>query len=49
MRLESWWDETAWDARLRVDLAEIMDDLEPGWAGWRAEWRARAGEPVTAG
>lgn len=24
-----WWVEPP-----RVDLAEIMDDLEPGWAGW---------------
>ena len=27
----SWWQDT-----LRVDLADIMDDLEPGWRAWRA-------------
>jgi hypothetical protein len=21
---------------LRVDLAEIMDELDPGWSAWRA-------------
>lgn len=26
----SWWQEP-----LRVDLAEIMDDLEPGWRTWQ--------------
>lgn len=26
----SWWQEP-----LRVDLDEIMDDLEPGWSAWR--------------
>lgn len=25
-----WWNEP-----LRVELAEIMDDLDPGWAAWR--------------
>lgn len=25
----SWWEET-----LRVDLSEIMDDLDPGWQAW---------------
>lgn len=23
-----------WDEALRVDLDEIMDDLDPGWATW---------------
>ncbi len=27
----SWWPEEP----LRVDLAEIMDDLDPGWSAWR--------------
>jgi hypothetical protein len=27
-----WWVEPP-----PVDLAEIMDELEPGWAAWRAE------------
>jgi hypothetical protein len=26
----SWWHEP-----LRVELTEIMDDLDPGWAAWR--------------
>lgn len=26
----TWCDEA-----LRVDLAEIMDDLDPGWSSWR--------------
>jgi hypothetical protein len=26
----SWWEEP-----LRVELTEIMDDLDPGWAAWR--------------
>jgi hypothetical protein len=25
-----WWQEP-----LRMDLAEIMDDLDPGWSAWR--------------
>ncbi|MDQ3951508.1 MAG: hypothetical protein M3279_00895 [Actinomycetota bacterium] len=37
MRFSSWWDETAWDGRLRVDLAEVMDELDPGWAAWKAD------------
>ena len=28
--MSTWWVEP-----LRVDLAEIMDDLDPGWASWR--------------
>ncbi|MDQ4025797.1 MAG: hypothetical protein M3217_09970 [Actinomycetota bacterium] len=27
----NWWQEA-----VRVELAEIMDDLEPGWSEWRA-------------
>lgn len=34
MRWRSWWEEPGWERRVRVDLAEIMDDLEPGWAAW---------------
>ena len=34
-----WWD----DAPVRVDLAEIMDDLDPGWSGWREPQPAGAG------
>lgn len=26
-----WWQEE----HLRVELAEIMDDLDPGWSAWR--------------
>lgn len=28
---ESWWQDT-----FRVELEEIMDDLEPGWSTWLA-------------
>ena len=38
-----WWDESSSDARLRVDLAEIMDDLDPGWSAWREPEPAGAG------
>jgi hypothetical protein len=33
-----WWEEP-----LRVELAEIMDDLDPGWSAWR-----NRPEPVAA-
>lgn len=26
----SWWQDA-----FRMDMAEIMDDLEPGWSAWR--------------
>lgn len=26
----SWWQEP-----LRVELTEIMEDLDPGWSDWR--------------
>ena len=26
----SWWEEP-----LRIELADLMDDLDDGWAGWR--------------
>jgi hypothetical protein len=30
------WSNPDWSAGpLRVELAEIMDDLDPGWAAWR--------------
>ncbi len=44
MRSGSWWEVTVWAGRLRVDLAEIMDELEPGWADWPGKSR----EPVAA-
>ncbi|MFN2588385.1 MAG: hypothetical protein ABR613_09770 [Actinomycetota bacterium] len=25
-----------WQDAVRMDLAEIMDDLDPGWSAWRA-------------
>ncbi len=28
---QSWWQDA-----FRVELAEIMDDLDPGWAAWAA-------------
>jgi hypothetical protein len=34
-----WWQEP-----LRVELAEIMDDLDPGWSAWRAGDDASAAE-----
>jgi hypothetical protein len=30
-----WSNRRWWDQPLRVDLAEIMDDLDPGWSVWR--------------
>ncbi|HEX2059002.1 MAG TPA: hypothetical protein VHI71_11615 [Actinomycetota bacterium] len=30
----SWWEEPGWERRVHVELAEIMDELEPGWAAW---------------
>lgn len=43
----SWWDEPGWggpsDGRFRVDLAEIMDELEPGWASWTGAPEPAAG------
>jgi hypothetical protein len=37
----SWWQEP-----LRVDLAEIMDDLDDGWAGWTPARRKPDPAPV---
>ena len=31
----AWSSPTWWDEPLRVELAEIMDDLDPGWCRWR--------------
>ena len=28
---------SSWQEPLRMDLAEIMDDLDPGWALWRTD------------
>lgn len=28
--MTTWWMEP-----VRVDLTEIMDDLDPGWSAWR--------------
>lgn len=39
----TWSSPGWWEAPLRVDLAEIMDDLEPGWRAWRAPETAGAG------
>lgn len=25
---------SAWEQALRMELAEIMDDLDPGWRAW---------------
>ena len=36
---ESWWHEP-----LHVEMAEIMDDLDPGWSSWR-----EAPEPAQIG
>lgn len=30
----------AWELALRVDLTEIMDDLDPGWGTWTADDRS---------
>lgn len=38
--------ESPWESlrtSLRIELAEIMDDLDPGWAVWRAS-TGRLGE-----
>jgi hypothetical protein len=30
------WSSRKWlEQPLRVELTEIMDDLDPGWAAWR--------------
>ncbi|HEX2296568.1 MAG TPA: hypothetical protein VHN37_14845 [Actinomycetota bacterium] len=32
------WSSPRWngpDLAVRVELAEIMDDLDPGWSAWR--------------
>ena len=28
--------QDSWELALRVDLTEIMDDLDPGWGTWTA-------------
>lgn len=39
------WSNPGWyEEPLRLELAEIMDELEPGWAEWR-----RAPEPAGVG
>jgi hypothetical protein len=37
----SWWQEP-----LRVELDEIMDDLDPGWSRWRDAADRALAEPV---
>jgi hypothetical protein len=31
----SWTSRSWWQQPLRVELTEIMDDLDPGWSAWR--------------
>ena len=31
----SWWQEPP-----RVELADIMDELDPGWSSWRGDDRS---------
>lgn len=38
-----WSNPGWWEQPLRVELAEIMDDLDPGWSAWR-----NASEPAAA-
>jgi hypothetical protein len=31
----TWSSPISWEEPPRVDLAEIMDDLDPGWHSWQ--------------
>ncbi len=33
-----------WQDAVRVELAEVMDDLEPGWSAWQAPDDASSAE-----
>lgn len=39
------WSSPSWlEEPLRLELPEVMDDLDPGWASWRG-----TPEPTAAG
>ena len=27
--------QVSWEQNLRMELAELMDELDPGWGSWR--------------